>query len=88
MKWQWFVMYSESGILSVCGFFLVGRELTAQIAENQQNLGDMDHLLKMKEDLEERVESLEKELSRKDRDMEVRSKTLHCVFLIMMCMFF
>lgn len=68
--------------------FLVGRELTAQIAENQQNLGEMDHLLKMKEDLEERVESLEKELSRKDRDMEVRSKTLHCVFLIMMCMFF
>lgn len=80
-------MYSESGILSVC-VFLVGRELTAQIAENQQNLGEMDHLLKMKEDLEERVESLEKELSRKDRDMEVRSKTLHCVFLIMMCMFF
>lgn len=72
----------------MCVFFLVGRELTAQIAENQQNLGEMDHLLKMKEDLEERVESLEKELSRKDRDMEVCSEALCCVVMKMMCMFF
>lgn len=47
------------------------RELTAQIAENQKNLSEMDHILKIKEDLEVKVESMEKELSRKDRDMEV-----------------
>lgn len=47
------------------------RELTAQIAENQKNLAEMDHILKIKEDLEVKVESMEKELSRKDRDMEV-----------------
>ncbi|XP_056012294.1 golgin subfamily A member 4-like isoform X5 [Ostrea edulis] len=46
------------------------RELTAQIAENQKNLAEMDHILKIKEDLEVKVESMEKELSRKDRDME------------------
>lgn len=47
------------------------RELTAQIAENQDHITQMDKLLKLKEDLEEKVETLERELSRRDRDMEV-----------------
>jgi hypothetical protein len=47
------------------------RELEAQMAENQKNLGEIDNILKIKEDLERKVESLEKEVSRKDRDMEV-----------------
>lgn len=50
------------------------RELTAQIAENQDQMTQMDKLLKLKEDLEEKVETLERELSRRDRDMEVGRK--------------